>query len=57
MNGQMTNLRQCLPGTSWEAAEGREGKVGGLESADLDENLSLTTDGQLCDLKQVTQHL
>jgi len=57
VNGQTTNLRPRLPGTSREAAGGREGKVGGLESADLDENLSLTTDGQLCDLEQVTQHL
>ena len=57
VNGQMTNLRPHLPGTSREAAGGREGKVGGLESVDLDETLSLTTDGQMCDLEQVTQHL
>lgn len=56
VNGKMMKLRPHLPGTSRETAGGREG-AGGLESVDLDENLNLTTDGGLCDLEQVTQHL
>ena len=56
VNGKMTKLRPHLRGTSRETVGGREG-AGGLESVDLDENLSLTTDGGLCDLEQVTQHL